>query len=138
MSDFKKHKQPRRVITYGTFDLFHFGHLQILKRAASLGDFLMVAVSTDEFNQVKGKECYYSFEHRAAIVESLSCVSQVIPEGNWNQKVDDILENDIDVLVMGDDWKGHFDDLKKYCEVIYLPRTEGISTNMIKQDLSTL
>lgn len=131
-------QKVRKIITYGTFDLFHFGHLQILERAAALGDYLIVAVSTDEFNLVKGKQCYYPFEHRAAIVNALSFVDQVIPESNWNQKTNDIIKNEIDVFVMGDDWNGHFDDLNKYCKVIYLPRTEGISTNLIKQDLSSL
>ncbi len=130
--------QHKRVLTYGTFDLFHYGHLQILKRAASLGDYLMVGVSTDEFNHVKGKNCYYPFTHRAAIVQSITGVNQVIPEKDWNQKIKDIQQYNIDVLVMGDDWKGHFDEFKQYCDVIYLPRTKGISTHMIKQELSSL
>lgn len=128
----------KRVLTYGTFDLFHYGHLQILKRAASLGNHLVVGVSTDEFNRIKKKDCYYPFQHRAAIVRAISYVSEVIPEKNWHQKKQDIQDLNIDILVMGDDWKGHFDELEKYCEVIYLPRTKDISTKKIKQDLSVL
>ncbi len=127
-----------RVLTYGTFDLFHYGHLQILKRAAYLGDELIVGVSTDQFNTIKGKECYYNFKHRAEIVNAIQWVDTVIPEQSWDQKEKDIQDFNVDILVMGDDWKGHFDDLNDYCKIIYLPRTEGISTHSIKQDLSQL
>lgn len=125
----------KKVITYGTFDLFHLGHLRILERAKSYGDFLIVAVSTDEFNAVKGKECVYPFEHRARIVEAIRCVDMVIPEHNWEQKISDIKENNVEVFVMGDDWRGKFDFLKEYCEVIYLERTKDISTTKIKNDI---
>lgn len=127
-----------KVLTYGTFDLFHYGHLRILQRAAALGDHLIVAVSTDEFNLVKGKECYYPFEQRAQIVQAIEWVDEVIAEENWNQKKDDILEHGIDIFVMGDDWKGKFDHLSAHCDVVYLPRTEGISTTTIKHDLSKI
>jgi len=122
----------KRVITYGTFDLFHLGHLNILKRAKACGDYLVVAVSTDEFNEVKGKKCVYPYEHRAKIVEAIKYVDLVIPEKNWEQKVDDIKKHKIDVFVMGNDWKGKFDFLSDLCELVYLPRTENVSTTQIK------
>ncbi|MHA8138130.1 glycerol-3-phosphate cytidylyltransferase [Lactobacillaceae bacterium Scapto_B20] len=125
----------KKVITYGTFDLLHKGHVRLLKRARELGDYLMVGLSSDEFNAEKGKKAYTSFEDRKYVLESIRYVDQVIPEKGWNQKIEDVKENDIDVFVMGDDWKGKFDFLKDYCEVVYLPRTEGISTSKIKQDL---
>ena len=125
----------KKVITYGTFDLFHIGHLNILKRAKALGDYLIVAVSTDEFNAIKGKTCAIPFEQRKAIVESIKYVDEVIPENNWEQKIDDITKHKVDIFVMGDDWNGKFDFLKKYCEVVYLPRTLDISTTEIKERL---
>lgn len=125
----------RRVITYGTFDLFHIGHLNILKRAKELGDYLVVAVSSDSFNEIKGKKCAIPDYERMAIVEAIRYVDKVIPENSWDQKIRDIQENDIDIFVMGDDWKGKFDYLKDYCEVIYLPRTPDISTTKIKKEL---
>lgn len=125
----------RKVITYGTFDLLHWGHINILKRAKELGDYLIVAVSTDEFNALKNKKAYYSYENRKLILESIRYVDQVIPETSWDQKISDIIKYDVDVFVMGDDWKGKFDYLKDYCEVVYLPRTVGISTTKIKNDL---
>ena len=121
----------KRVITYGTFDLLHWGHVELLKRAKALGDYLIVALSTDEFNQIKGKKAYHSYEERKVMLEALRTVDLVIPEESWIQKRRDILEYHVDVLVMGDDWKGHFDELSDVCEVIYLPRTEGISTSKI-------
>ena len=123
------------VITYGTFDLFNVGHLNILKRAKELGDYLIVAVSSDAFNAGKGKTAYHSQEDRKAILESVRYVDEVIFEDSWDQKVKDVQEHHVDVFVMGDDWKGKFDFLKDYCEVVYLPRTEGISTTKIKKDL---
>ncbi|MFD0898340.1 glycerol-3-phosphate cytidylyltransferase [Loigolactobacillus binensis] len=125
----------KRVITYGTFDLLHWGHVRLLERAKSLGDYLIVATSTDEFNALKHKEAYHSFEHRKYILEAIRYVDKVIPEYSWNQKIEDIKKYNIDTFVMGDDWKGQFDFLKDYCEVIYLPRTSGISTSKIKHDL---
>ncbi|MDD3044940.1 MAG: glycerol-3-phosphate cytidylyltransferase [Candidatus Delongbacteria bacterium] len=125
----------KKVITYGTFDLFHYGHLRILERARYYGDYLIVAVSTDEFNALKGKICTYPYEHRSKIVAALKFVDEVIPENNWEQKIDDIKNNGVDVFVMGNDWEGKFDFLKKYCEVIYLPRTDNISTTQIKEDI---
>lgn len=124
-----------KILTYGTFDLLHFGHINLLKRAKALGDYLMVGLSTDEFNQGKNKRAYYSFENRKVILESISFVDQVIPENSWNQKIEDVLKYNIDIFVMGDDWKGHFNFLEDYCEVIYLPRTIGISTSKVKSDL---
>lgn len=125
----------KKVITYGTFDLLHAGHINILRRARELGDYLIVVLSTDEFNAVKHKKAYYSYEDRKLILEAVRYVDEVIPEYNWEQKVRDVVDNQVDVFVMGDDWEGKFDFLKDYCEVVYLPRTEGISTTKIKADL---
>ena len=126
----------KKVITYGTFDLLHPGHVNILRRAKDLGDYLIVAVSSDEFNALKGKKSYYSFEERRHILDAIKYVDEVIPEHNWEQKVQDVQKHAVDVFVMGDDWKGEFDFLSEYCDVVYLPRTEGISTTKIKQDLN--
>ena len=125
----------RKVITYGTYDLLHVGHINLLRRARELGDYLIVVVSSDEFNAIKGKKAYYSFEDRKKILEAIRYVDEVLPEYTWEQKIDDVVNNTVDVFVMGDDWTGKFDFLKEYCEVVYLPRTEGISTTKIKQDL---
>ncbi|MFT9428142.1 MAG: glycerol-3-phosphate cytidylyltransferase [Sporolactobacillus sp.] len=125
----------KKILTYGTFDLLHYGHINILRRAKELGDYLIVGLSTDEFNAQKHKEAYHSYENRKLILEAIRYVDKVIPENDWNQKIRDVQENDVDVFVMGDDWKGKFDFLKDYCEVIYLPRTVGISTTKIKNDL---
>ena len=126
----------RKVITYGTFDLLHAGHINLLRRAKELGDYLIVVVSTDEFNwNERRKKCYFSYEERKKLVEAVRYVDLVIPEENWDQKISDVKEYHVDTFVMGDDWKGKFDFLKDYCEVVYLPRTEGISTTKIKQDL---
>ena len=125
----------RKVITYGTFDLFHVGHLNILKRAKAQGDYLVVAVSSDAFNAGKGKKAYYSQEDRMEILKAIKYVDEVILEESWDQKIRDVKEHDIDVFVMGDDWKGKFDFLKDYCEVVYLPRTEGISSTQLKEEL---
>jgi len=125
----------KKVITYGTFDLIHHGHINILKRAKENGDYLIVGLSTDEFNAIKGKAAYHSYEERKLILEAIKYVDEVIPESNWGQKVSDITNNKADLFVMGSDWEGKFDELKDYCEVLYLPRTEGISTTKIKTDL---
>jgi glycerol-3-phosphate cytidylyltransferase len=126
----------KRVITYGTFDLLHYGHINLLKRAKELGEYLIVALSTDEFNWIeKKKKCYFTYEKRKQLLEAIRYVDLVIPEKSWEQKIFDIKEYHIDVFVMGDDWQGKFDFLKKYCEVRYLPRTPEISTTQIKNDL---
>ena len=122
----------KKVITYGTFDLFHFGHLEILRRAKELGEYLVVAISTDKFNEIKDKKCVYPFEHRINIVEAIKYVDEVIPENNWNQKRHDILKNEIDIFTMGNDWEGKFNDLTDICDVIYLLRTPNISATKIK------
>ncbi|QMT31098.1 glycerol-3-phosphate cytidylyltransferase [Alysiella filiformis] len=127
----------KKVITYGTFDLLHHGHIRLLQRAKELGDHLTVAVSSDEFNLGKGKVCAYPYAERAYIVEAIKYVDCVIPETSWEQKIRDIQEHQIDIFVIGDDWAGKFDFLKEYCEVIYLPRTDGISTTQIKEALSS-
>lgn len=124
-----------KVITYGTFDLLHYGHINLLKRAKALGDYLIVGLSTNEFNEIKGKKCYFPYEERKKLLESIRYVDLVIPENSWEQKIDDIKEYKVDIFVMGDDWKGKFDFLKDYCKVIYLPRTPEISTTKIKTDL---
>ena len=126
----------KKVITYGTFDLLHYGHVNLLRRAKELGDYLIVAISTDEFNQnEKHKKCYFSYEDRKHLVEAIRYVDLVIPEEKWDQKIEDVIELKVDVFVIGDDWKGKFDFLKDYCEVVYLPRTPEISSTQIKQDL---
>ncbi len=125
----------KKVITYGTYDLLHIGHINLLRRAKELGDYLLVVLSTDEFNAVKHKTAYHSYEDRKGILEAIRYVDEVIPETCWEQKISDVVDNQIDVFVMGDDWNGQFDFLKEYCEVVYLPRTDGISTTKIKKDL---
>ncbi|MFI3171838.1 MAG: glycerol-3-phosphate cytidylyltransferase [Eubacteriales bacterium] len=126
----------RKVITYGTFDLLHRGHINILKRAKACGDYLVVAVSSDSFNKIKGKKSYYSEEDRVQILKAIKYVDEVILEYSWEQKAEDVQKHKIDTFVMGDDWKGKFDYLEEYCKVVYLPRTEGVSTTRIKKDLS--
>ena len=126
------------ILTYGTFDLFHVGHLSLLNRLKALGDELIVGVSTDEFNEVKGKRTIIGFEDRIEIVRNLKCVDLVLPEQHWDQKVDDIRRHQVAVFGMGDDWCGRFDELKAHCEVVYLPRTEGISSTHLKKTLKVL
>ena len=126
----------KRVITYGTYDLLHYGHINLLRRAKELGDYLIVALSTDAFNwEQKGKKCYFDYEQRKQLLESVRYVDLVIPEESWEQKVSDVKEFRVDTFVMGSDWEGKFDFLKPYCEVVYLPRTPEISSTQIKQDL---
>ncbi|EZP58629.1 MULTISPECIES: glycerol-3-phosphate cytidylyltransferase [Exiguobacterium] len=127
----------KKVITYGTFDLLHWGHINILKRAKAMGDYLIVAISTDEFNRLKHKQSYHNFENRKMILEAIRYVDEVIPENSWDQKVEDVKKHNVDLFVMGDDWKGEFDFLKEHCEVVYLSRTEGISTSQIKTELAS-
>jgi len=127
----------KRIITYGTFDLLHYGHINILRRAKALGDYLIVGLSTDEFNAIKNKKAYHNYETRKQMLEAIRYVDLVIPENNWEQKVNDIQKYEADVLVMGDDWAGSdkFNYLQDYCEVMFLPRTPGVSTTKIKQEL---
>ncbi len=126
------------VITYGTFDLFHVGHIRLLKRLRALGDKLIVGISSDEFNHVKGKKSFFSYEERAEIVSACKYVDEVFPEHSWDQKVSDIIKYKANIFAMGDDWLGKFDFLSDNCEVVYLPRTEDISTTSIKKKLSNL
>ena len=126
----------KRVITYGTYDVLHYGHINLLKRAKSLGDYLIVALSSDEFNALKNKKSYYTYEQRKKILESLRYVDLVIPEHDWEQKISDVQKYQADIFVMGDDWKGKFDFLKDYCEVIYLPRTPDVSSTQTKDYLT--
>ena len=127
----------KRVITYGTFDMLHYGHVNLLRRAKELGDYLVVAISTDEFNwNEKQKKCYFTYEQRKQMVEAIRYVDEVIPETAWQQKRTDVHDHHIDVFVMGDDWEGKFDFLREEgVEVVYLPRTPDISTTQIKNDL---
>ncbi|RZI00135.1 glycerol-3-phosphate cytidylyltransferase [Staphylococcus condimenti] len=125
----------KRVITYGTYDLLHYGHIELLRRAREMGDYLIVALSSDEFNRIKNKKSYYSYEQRKMMLESIRYVDLVIPENDWGQKTKDVDRYEIDTFVMGHDWEGEFDFLKEQCEVVYLNRTEGISTTQIKEEL---
>ncbi|MFK3987041.1 glycerol-3-phosphate cytidylyltransferase [Exiguobacterium mexicanum] len=125
----------KKVITYGTFDLLHWGHINLLKRAKEHGDYLIVALSTDEFNQLKHKEAFHSYENRKKILEAIKYVDEVIPEETWDQKIEDIKNYNIHTFVMGDDWENEFDFLEEHCNVVYLSRTVGISTTEIKESL---
>ncbi len=128
----------KRIITYGTFDLLHYGHINLLRRARALGDYLIVALSSDEFNERKGKRCFFSFEERKRLIESVRYVDLVIPEESWEQKATDVRLYHADILVMGDDWRGKFDYLSPFCEVVYLERTPEISTTKIKKELGKI
>ena len=125
----------KRVITYGTFDVLHYGHINLLKRAKALGDYLIVVLSSDEFNKIKNKISYYTYEQRKTILEACRYVDLVIPENNWEQKVSDIQKYQADIFVMGNDWEGKFDFLNEYCEVVYLPRTPDVSSTQTKNYL---
>ena len=126
----------RRVITYGTFDTLHYGHIRLLRRARELGDFLIVAISTDDFNALKGKKAKFSFEDRKRDLEAIRYVDLVIPEHNWEQKVTDVQEHNVDIFTIGDDWEGKFDFLKSQCEVYYMTRTPDISSTVIRNSTS--
>ena len=128
----------KRIITYGSFDIMHVGHINLLKRAKAFGEYLIVGLSSDEFNTKKGKTTYYSYSQRKIMLEGCRYVDLVIPENNWEQKIDDIKNYEVNVFVMGNDWEGKFDFLKDYCEVIYLSRTPDISTTKVKRYLNTL
>lgn len=134
--EFQRKLTMKTVLTYGTYDLLHYGHIELLRRSKQLGDTLIVGLSSDEFNEVKGKKCVFSYEKRKELLESIRYVDFIFPELNWEQKEADIVKYKVDIFVMGDDWMGKFDFLKKYCEVVYLPRTKEISTTMIKSLLT--
>ena len=123
----------KKVLTYGTFDVLHYGHINLLRRAKQLGDYLIVGLSTDNFNAMKHKQSLYCYQERKLILESIRYVDEVFPEDNWEQKEYDIKKYGVDIFVMGDDWKGHFDQLSSLCEVIYLPRTKNISSTQVKE-----
>ena len=126
----------KKVITYGTFDLLHYGHINLLRRAKEMGDYLIVALSTDEFNwNSKHKKCYFSYEKRKQLLEAIRYVDLVIPEESWEQKISDVKEFRVDTFVIGDDWEGKFDFLKEYCEVVYLPRTPDVCSTQTKEYL---
>ncbi len=129
-------ENKKTIITYGTFDMFHIGHLKLLQRLKEFGDELIVAVSTDEFNELKGKKTLIPYEQRAEIVSNIKCVNKVIPENSWDQKIEDVEQYNIDIFAIGDDWEGKFDFLEKYCEVVYLARTKNVSTTKLKKSLS--
>lgn len=131
-------RAPRTVLTYGTFDLFHVGHLNLLRRLRALGDRLVVGVSTDEFNAGKGKQTIVPYRDRVAIVGSIDCVDLAFPENDWEQKAADIRAHDVAVFGMGSDWEGRFDHLRGLCEVVYLPRTEDVSSSDLKRLLQVL
>lgn len=123
----------KKIITYGTFDLMHYGHIELLRRAKELGDYLIVGLSSDKFNEIKNKKSHFSYDKRKEMLEAITYVDQITPENNWEQKKKDIVSNNVDVFVMGDDWAGKFDHLKSICEVVYLPRTPDISSTAIKK-----
>ena len=127
----------RTVITYGTFDVVHIGHINLLRRARALGDRLVVGLSTDEFNNGKHKSSLLNYDNRKAVLEAIRYVDLVIPEATWEQKLDDVKRHGVDVFVMGDDWAGKFDFLSDACEVVYLARTAEISSSEIKQSLAS-
>ena len=126
----------KKVITYGTFDTIHFGHLKLLERAKNLGDFLIVGLSTDEFNALKGKKSLLNYEERKSYLKAIKYVDLIIPENNWEQKIEDIKKNHVDIFTMGDDWKGKFDHLSKFCDIKYLERTASISSTLIRSSIS--
>lgn len=123
------------ILTYGTFDFLHVGHIRLLKRAKALGDYLIVGLSTDSFNLIKHKSAFIPYDQRKEILESIKYVDLVIPEESWEQKIQDVLAHKVDIFVMGDDWEGEFDFLKDYCQVVYLPRTQDISSSALKGQL---
>ena len=124
------------VMTYGTYDILHYGHIRLLKKAKELGDYLIVGLSTDEFNAIKNKKSYYNYEIRKEMLEAIKYVDKVVTEKDWDQKENDIKKYNVDIITMGSDWENNekFEKLKEFCEVVYLPRTEGISTTLIKND----
>ena len=121
------------ILTYATFDLLHQGHINLFSRAKKLGDVLVVGLSTDEFNREKGKRSYFTFSERYKLLQLVPSIDLIIPESSWEQKIDDINKYNIDIFVIGSDWTGKFDYLKDYCEVVYLPRTDNISSSQIKE-----
>jgi len=123
------------VITYGTFDMLHYGHINLLRRARALGDYLIVALSSDSFNAIKNKQSFFHYEHRRQMLEAIRYVDLIIPENDWEQKREDIIKHNVNIFVMGNDWEGKFDFLKDICEVVYLERTPEISTTRIKNHL---
>ena len=128
----------KKVITYGTFDTLHFGHLKLLERAKNLGDYLIVGLSTDEFNALKGKKSLLNYEERKSYLQAIKYVDLIIPENNWEQKIEDVKKNYVDIFTMGDDWEGEFDFLSEFCEVHYLKRTPSISSTMIRSKINEI
>ena len=128
----------KKVITYGTFDTLHFGHLKLLERAKNLGDFLIVGLSTDAFNALKGKKSLLNYEDRKSYLQAIKYVDLIIPENNWEQKIEDVKKNHVDIFTMGDDWKGKFDFMNDVCQVHYLERTPSISSTMIRSKINEI
>ena len=125
----------KKVITYGTFDMLRYGHINLLRRARALGDYPIVALSSDSFNAIKNKQSFFHYEHRRQMLEAIRYVDLIIPENDWEQKREDIIKHNVNIFVMGNDWEGKFDFLKDICEVVYLERTPEISTTRIKNHL---
>ena len=125
----------KKVITYGTFDMLHYGHINLLRRARALGDYLIVALSSDSFNAIKNKQSFFHYDLRRQMLEAIRYVDLIIPENDWEQKREDIIKHNVNIFVMGNDWEGKFDFLKDICEVVYLERTPEISTTRIKNHL---
>lgn len=128
----------KKIITYWTFDVIHEWHINILRRAKSLGDYLIVWISSDNFNKIKGKKSYQNFKERKEILENIKYVDEVIPEEHWEQKIEDIKKYNIDIFTMWSDWEWKFDELKNYCKVIYQPRTEWISSTKIRKNIFSM
>ena len=128
----------KKVITYGTFDTLHFGHLKLLERAKNLGDFLIVGLSTDAFNALKGKKSLLNYKDRKSYLQAIKYVDLIIPENNWEQKIEDVKKNHVDIFTMGDDWKGKFDFMNDVCQVHYLERTPSISSTMIRSKINEI
>lgn len=123
-----------KVITYGTFDVLHYGHINLLRRAKQMGDYLIVGLSTDDFNAQKGKKSFLNYNERKELLSAIKYVDEIIPETCWGQKESDIRDNKVDVFVMGDDWRGRFDDLP--CKVVYLDRTANVSSTLIREGIN--
>lgn len=136
MYEYNPHPMPPRVVlTYGTFDLFHHGHVRLLQRLSALGTELIVGCSTDDFNAQKGKQGVMPYEQRRLILESCRYVDRVIAEEHWDQKHTDIVNYNVSVFAMGDDWAGEFDHLSDLAQVVYLPRTAEISTSDLRDQI---
>lgn len=127
----------KTIITYGTYDVLHKGHISLLRRAKEMGDVLIVGLSSDSFNTMKHKSALLNYQNRKIVLEAIRYVDRVVPETSWEQKIQDIKDYNVDIFVIGDDWEGHFDFLKPYCDVVYLPRTKGTSSTQIRAEITS-